>query len=80
MLYNLDDLVAELKEGNENDSFSGSNDRVEKPKKDYLQMLNLLEDQVNIGVCNFSQIFIFFHLFVFHLVRVCRYGRCEELR
>ncbi|CAI8599147.1 unnamed protein product [Vicia faba] len=39
--------IAELKEGKGNDSSSGSNDGVEKLKKDYLQKLNLLEDQVS---------------------------------
>jgi hypothetical protein len=36
----------ELKKQNGNDS-SASNDGVEKLKKDYLQKLNLLEEQVN---------------------------------
>ncbi|XP_058781230.1 kinesin-like protein KIN-4C isoform X2 [Vicia villosa] len=38
---------AELKERKGNDSSSGSNGGVEKLKKDYLQKLNLLEDQVS---------------------------------
>lgn len=39
--------IAELRKQQGNDS-SASNDGVEKLKKDYLQKLNLLEDQVTL--------------------------------